>query len=436
MQGFGSGRGSDDPPRVLVVDDREAVREVLRNELADLGHRVYEARDGREALEVIERRAVDLVVSDVQMPRLDGIGLARELSGAHPPLVLFSAYGDVPTAVEAMRAGAVDFVTAPIAPEELALRIERHLRSEGDPEEVSLVGTHRTMRELRHRIARVARRDVTVMVTGESGVGKELVALEVHRRSARAAGPFVAVNCCAFPEALLESELFGHERGAFTGAGARHVGRFERSHGGTLFLDEIGDAPLVTQAKLLRVLEGREIERLGGSRTIAVDVRIIAATNRDLTDLRERREFRDDLFHRLNVFPIHVPALRERSSDIPLLVAALSRRAGLELGWTSAALDWLAARPWPGNVRELVNLLERVSILCEPHASVTVATLERALAVGGAPRTTARAAFEEEERSMLARLLAEHRFNVSAVARSLGTSRGALRHRLRKYDLG
>jgi DNA-binding NtrC family response regulator len=421
---------------VLVVDDREGVREVLRQELSDLGHRVWEASDGREALDLIRRCAFDVVVSDVRMPRLDGLGLARELGGSPPALVLFSAYADVPTAVEAMRAGAIDFVTMPIAPEALARRIEGHIASRlRGPDAPTLVGAHPTMVELRARVGRVARREASVLITGESGVGKEVVAREIHRRSARAAGPFVAVNCCALPESLLESELFGHERGAFTGASSRRRGRFELASGGTLFLDEIGDTPAATQAKLLRVLERHEFERVGGSETLAVDVRVLAATNRDLAQLRRELRFREDLFHRLAVFPIHVPPLRGRESDIPLLIEELSGRKGAGLRFTETALERMRSHPWPGNVRELANVLERVAMLCEPGNLATLEKVEQALDAEGREEPRGRARFEREERTRLEELLSEHRFNVSAVARRLGTSRGALRYRLRKYGL-
>jgi DNA-binding NtrC family response regulator len=419
----------------LVVDDREAVREVLREQLTELGHRVYEAGDGQEALHLLRRCPIDLIVSDVRMPNLDGLGLARRIGRGHPPIVLFSAHGDVPTAVEAMRVGAVDFIEMPIAPEELARRIDQHLAPVPKPGEICLVGTHPMTAELRDRIERVAQRDVSVLITGESGVGKELVAREVHRKSRRAKGPFIAVNCGALPEGLLESELFGHERGSFTGATSRRVGRFERAQGGTLCLDEIGDAPPSIQVKLLRVLESREFERLGGLRTLSADVRIVAATNQDLHELRTQGRFRDDLFHRLNVFPIHVPPLRDRRADIPVLIETLCRRQGLELTWRQASLERMEGHNWPGNVRELLNVLERLAILCDDDSSVSIERVERALDEHSAPVASPRAFFQKEERSALEQLLVAHRYNVSAVARHLDVSRGALRHRLRKYGL-
>ncbi len=297
-----------------------------------------------------------------------------------------------------------------------------------------LVGEHVSMTELRARVAQVARRDASVLVVGESGVGKELVARRVHVLSRRAGGPFVAVSCCALSEGLLESELFGHERGAFTGALARSVGRFERAHGGTLFLDEIGEAPPSTQAKLLRALQEREFERVGGAEPVRVDVRVIAATNRDLRRMREAGDFRDDLYHRLAVFPLRVPALRERRSDVPLLARTLAGRRGLRLDWTETALARLSAHAWPGNVRELENTIERLGILCDADPAVTLERVEQALdeaCDGCAPRER----FEECERERYEALLASHRWNVSRVARELAISRGALRHRLRKYGL-
>jgi DNA-binding NtrC family response regulator len=297
-----------------------------------------------------------------------------------------------------------------------------------------LVGNHSSMLELFDRIVRVAPRDVSVLITGESGVGKEGVAREIHRLSRRRTGPFVAVNCGAIPEGLLESELFGHERGAFTGATVHRVGRFERAQGGTLFLDEIGDASLSTQVKLLRVLDRREFERLGASRTVSADVRIVAATNRNLGELLEQRGFRPDLFHRLNVFPIHVPPLRERARDLPLLIETLCKREALHLEWTGAAIKRLERHRWPGNVRELLNLLERLVVIREGAGPVTEECVDRALNEGSGVGSI-RDRFEENERETLEKLLFDHRFNVSAVARRLGVSRGALRHRLRKYGL-
>jgi DNA-binding NtrC family response regulator len=296
------------------------------------------------------------------------------------------------------------------------------------------VGNHPLMLEVFHQIRKVAVRDGTVLITGESGVGKELVAREIHRRSPRA-GPFVAVNCGALPEGLLESEIFGHERGAFTGATDRRIGCFERAAGGTLFLDEIGDASAATQVKLLRVLDHHEFERMGGSRTLHTDARIVAATNQNLNELRGQGRFRSDLFHRLNVFPVRVPALHERRTDLPALIEGLCRREALDLHWTQAALLRAQRHRWLGNVREVLNVLERLSLLCEDAGPVTVELLERALNEHNAGSPSVRVGFEQHERDRLEELLLDHRFNVSAVARRLGMSRGALRHRLARYGL-
>jgi two-component system response regulator HydG len=431
-------RGGERRPqgRVLVVDDRAEVRSVLRESLAAAGFGVLEARDGVEALATVERANVDLVLCDLEMPRLGGLAVVRRLAPGPVPTLVFSARGDVAAAVEAMRAGARDFVALPADPAEVVARVARLL--EPAPPAVSartLVGRHASMQELRARIRAIARRDAAALVTGESGVGKELVARELHAASRRAAGPFVAVSCCALSEGLLESELFGHERGAFTGAVARVAGRFERAHGGTLFLDEVGEAPPGVQAKLLRALQEREFERVGGAETLRVDVRVVAATNRDLARLRAEGRFRDDLFHRLNVFPLRVPPLRERRSDVPLLARELAARANLALDWTAAALERLAAHDWPGNVRELENAIERLGVLCEDSGVVTLERVEQALDPDAADGAGARAAFEEAERDRYEALLRQHRWNVSAVARALGVSRGALRHRMRRYGL-
>jgi DNA-binding NtrC family response regulator len=410
--------------QILVVDDRESVREVLREQLNDLGYGVLEAADGLEALALLKRAAIDLVVTDLRMPGLDGLGLLERLQPHGPPTLLFSAHGDVPTAVEAMRGGAIDFIT---------LHLPQDAQAAGEPSPI--VGEHPSIQEMRTRIGKIAKRDVSVLITGESGVGKELVAREMHRRSRRAAAPFIALNCCALTESLLESELFGHERGAFTGATSRKIGHFERADGGTLFLDEVGDAPLSTQAKLLRVLQENEFERVGGLKTISVDVRIVAATNRNLVELRDDGQFRDDLFHRLNVLPIHVPPLRERASDLATLIPALSKRLGASLSWTDAAIKRLQAHPWPGNVRELENTIERLGILCEGGRPVTLERVEQALGDSASALPSRRETFIDEERDRYERLLNDNRWNVSAVARQLNLSRGALRHRLRKHGL-
>jgi DNA-binding NtrC family response regulator len=422
---------------VLLVEPAREMREALGDELAALGVRVFEARDAPEAFATLKRAAVDLVVSELRGPSLDGVALLERLGRDGPPAVVMSRSSDVSTAVRSMRAGALDFVSLPTDLGELARRIAGLVWNgdAGEQAPTGLTGDHPLIHALRADVARVARRDVSVLITGESGVGKEIVARQIHARSRRRSHPFVAVNCCALSDSLLESELFGHEKGAFTGATARKLGRFERARGGTLFLDEIGDAPPSTQAKLLRVLQEREFERVGGVETLRVDVRLIAATNRDLVDMRQRGEFRDDLFHRLNVLPLRVPPLRERASDVRLLVRVLGERNGLALSWTDAALARLEAHPWPGNVRELENALERLGALCDGPGPVTLERVEAALDTPRGCVPTRRVAFEDDERARYEELLVSHRWNVSAVARVLGVSRGALRHRMRKYGL-
>ncbi len=409
---------------------------MLRESLAAAGFSVLEARDGLEALATVERAEVDLVLCDLEMPRVDGFGVLRRLAPAGVPTLVFSARADLASAVEAMRAGARVFLSLPADADEVVGRVARLLEpGAAAPRAHALVGHHPAMAELRARIRAVARRDAAALITGESGLGKELVARELHAQSRRARGPFVALSCCALSEGVLESELFGHERGSFTGAIARAVGRFERAHGGTLFLDEIGEAPPQVQAKLLRALQEREFERVGGMETVRVDVRVVAATNRDLGRLREEGRFRDDLFHRLNVFPLRVPPLRERRSDVLLLARELAARHELALEWTEAASARLAAHEWPGNVRELENAIERLGILCEGSGVVTLERVEQALDPATADVAAARAAFEDGERGRYEELLQKHRWNVSAVARELGVSRGALRHRMRRHGL-
>lgn len=429
--------------RILVVDDRAPVREVLREQLSELGYDVTEACDGEEALRKLKRGPIDLVVSDLRMPVMSGLELLEELRKDGIATVLFSAHADVSIAVDAMRGGAVDFITLPIDAQEFARRIsvyasagKAQVRAAGTAAAgPRIAGHHPKMAEVRDRIERVAPRSASVLVTGESGVGKELVAREIHRTSGRCEFPFVAVNCCALSESLLESELFGHERGAFSGATGRRLGRFERANGGTLFLDEIGDAPLSTQTKLLRVLQHREFERVGGLRTIKVDVRIVAATNRNLAELRDCGMFREDLFHRLNVFPVHVPPLRERASDIRELIQSICDSNAIELRFTEAAIGELESHDWPGNVRELENTLRRLEILCERRNKVTPEAVNHAFDERSGGVSSRRQQFEEGELEHYERLLRKNRWNVSAVARELGVSRGALRHRLRRHGL-
>lgn len=363
---------------ILVVEDRESLRRMLERALQQEGYEVTVCADGEQATSKLAAGSFDLVLTDLKLPGMSGIEVLRNSREAHPrlPVVVLTAFGTVSTAVEAMKLGAADFLEKPVEIEDLFQLVESML---GDDEESAvfklpggptIIGRHPTVRAALRLLGRVAKTNSTVLLTGESGTGKELFARALHGLSERKEGPFIGVNCAAIPETLLENELFGHEKGAFTGAHRRQVGRFESAHGGTLLLDEIGDLPLRTQSKVLRVLEERTFERVGSSRSLKADVRLVAATNRDLRSMVEAGGFRDDLYYRLEVFPIELPPLRDRASDIPLLaqhlVEAIAVRQGVASRvLTSEAAGLLEHHEWPGNVRQLANVLERAMIVGE-----------------------------------------------------------------------
>ncbi|MCP3162777.1 sigma-54-dependent transcriptional regulator [Myxococcus qinghaiensis] len=364
---------------VLLVDDDPAVAKVLGALLSQAGLTTHAARDGKEALAMLERKPVDVVVSDVRMPGMDGMQLLTEVARGWPdvPVILLTAHGTVPLAVEAMKAGAADFVLKPFDREEILFTIRKALlRAQGEAANEPLrtpsafVGGSRKMAEAQALLAKAATGMATVLLRGESGTGKELAAKAVHDGSPRHAGPFVKLHCAALPDTLLESELFGYEKGAFTGAATRKPGRVELAHGGTLFLDEVGDISPAVQVKLLRVIQERELERLGGTQTVKVDVRFVAATHQPLEDLVKAGRFREDLFYRLNVVPLWLPALRERPEDIePLARHFLDVHARTNgkppFTLTADGLAVIQAQPWPGNVRQLQNFLERLVVLSD-----------------------------------------------------------------------
>jgi len=369
--------------RILVVDDKEVVRDGVGLTLARSGHGVCPASDGASALEQLDKRRVDLVITDLSMPGMDGLELLHAIRerDEHMPVILMTAYGSIEKAVEAMRAGAWDFVTKPFHGDELQLAVSRALehgamrkenrtlRAVGQSEEIDMVATAPAMQNVVAQLEVIAEANADVLLTGESGVGKEVAAKWIHEHSPRKDGGFLAVNCAALPGPLLESELFGHEKGAFTGAAERRLGRFELADGGTLLLDEIGELDLALQSKLLRVLQERTFERVGASRSIRTDVRVIAATNRDLAAEVRAGRFREDLLYRLNVLPVHLPPLRDRREDIIVLadrfLAAAARRDGRAVPSLAAdAQQALVSYDWPGNVRELRNICERAAVLC------------------------------------------------------------------------
>ncbi|HVS04401.1 MAG TPA: sigma-54 dependent transcriptional regulator [Thermoanaerobaculia bacterium] len=366
---------------VLVVEDRESLRRMLERALGGEGYQVGVAADGEEGIRRLEERPWNLVLTDLKLPGCSGLEVLAQARRLHPatPVVVLTAYGTVATAVEAMKLGAADFLEKPLELDELFEMVRSHLGvgagTEAPPEVFRagpgappIVGRHPRLRAALRLLERVAPTETTVLLTGESGTGKELFAHALHVLSPRRDGPFVAVNCAAIPETLMENELFGHERGAFTGAHRREPGRFARAQGGTLFLDEIGELSPAVQGKILRVLEERVYERVGSATPQHADVRLVAATNRGLRQMVDAGEFRSDLFFRLDVFPIELPPLRERASDVASLVEHLLRHLGERHGLappqlTDRALELLADQPWPGNVRQLANVLERALIL-------------------------------------------------------------------------
>ena len=367
--------------RILLVEDRDSLRRMLELALAQEGYIVEPAADALSGIRLVERQDFDVVLTDLKLPDGSGLQVLAASRAAQPrvPVVVLTGFGTVATAVEAMKLGAFDFLEKPVEIDDLYRLIERAIGERDEaaafhpPGAPAIVGRHPRLRAAVRLLQRVAVTESTVLLTGESGTGKELFARSLHALSPRRGGPFVALNCAAIPEALLENELFGHEKGAFTGADRRQPGRFESAEGGTLFLDEIGELPLGVQGKVLRVLEERTYERVGGGRTQRADVRLIAATNRDLEGMVQDGGFRADLFFRLNVFPLELPALRDRPSDIPLLarhlLAEISRRHHAEAPRLEEdAAELLSAEPWPGNVRELANVLERAVILAEGPA--------------------------------------------------------------------
>jgi len=372
--------------KVLVVDDQKNMRATTAMLLREAGHVVAEAEDGAAAVQRVRQEAFDVVLTDLRMPGLDGMEVLRHVRAASPEtqVIVMTAYGTIESAVEAVRQGAHDYVSKPFQSEELLLRVARALETRRLRGTVTLlagelrrqtgldriIGRSAAVKDVIERVVRVAPTDASVLITGESGTGKELVARALHLASRRGEEPFVPVNCAAITETLLESELFGHEKGAFTGATARKPGRFELAHHGTLFLDEIGDLPLGLQAKILRALETRRFERVGGTVSLHVDVRVVAATNRRLKTAVMQRQFREDLYFRLSVFPVEIPALRERTGDIEILARHFIDRYCREmrkkpLALSSDALSELQAYTWPGNVRELQNCIERAVILAD-----------------------------------------------------------------------
>ena len=448
-------------PTVLIVDDERSTREGLERALQNR-YAVLLAEDGQKALQLLEAQPVDVLVTDLKMPGIDGLALLRRAKSLPtPPIcIMMTAYGSIENAVEAMQAGAYHYLTKPnINLDELELVIQRGLDSRRiESENVNLrtqldkkfgleniVGASAAMQEVFEVVRQVAPTRATALITGETGTGKELIAHAIHNLSPRKSGPFVAVHAAALTSTLLESELFGHEKGAFTGAIERRIGRFELADGGTLFLDEVGEIEPAMQVKILRVLEERAFERVGGQKTVNVDVRLIAATNRDLKKLVNEGKFRDDLFYRLSVVTVSLPPLRERREDVPLLVRAFLEQCSRENNkpvreMTQEALNVLMAYDWPGNVRELRNTIEQMVVLARTER-LTLRDVPAAVR-GGADLTKisvvrpgATMTVEEAERQLIVQALKEMAGNRTRAAEKIGISRRTLHRKLKRYGL-
>ncbi len=455
---------------ILVVDDEPNYLIVLAELLKEEGFEVITAERGEDGLKIAADTDLDLVITDMRMPGMDGLELLQAVKSYNKdlPVIMITAFGEVEKAVVAMKAGAYNYLVKPFNNEELLLNIRKaiehysllrenlRLRDEARVRYgfASIVGKNARMQEIYQLIEKVAPTQASVLITGESGTGKELVARATHINSPREKSPFISVNCAALPETLLESELFGHERGAFTGATSMRKGRFELADSGTLFLDEIGDIPLPLQAKLLRVLQERSFERVGGTRPINVDVRIITATNRELKDEVDEGRFREDLYYRLNVLQIHLPPLRERADDIPMLTdhfinkfATMLNKPNLRI--SGEALRYLVGLPWEGNVRELENTIERAAILCsgdvikteDVHPDVTDSkrTVDwspngdfEKLIPSNLPLPDVLSGMEEQ---MLKRALKDANFVQARAAESLGITKSLLQYKMKKYRL-
>jgi len=445
------------PHTILIVDDESGIRQSLTAILQEEGYQAEAVASGEECLAAVEAKPIDLVLLDVWLPGMDGLATLQRLqeTTSPPMVVMISGHGNIETAVRATKLGAFDFVEKPLSLEKTIVVIKnaldylhleeenRRLRAELE-ERCQVIGESVPMKALRQQIALTAPSNGRVLIYGESGTGKELIARALHAASQRSDRPFVEVNCAAIPEELIESELFGHVKGSFTGASEDKVGKFQKADGGTLFLDEVGDMSLKTQSKVLRVLEEQRFEPVGSNQAVTVDVRVIAATNKKLDEEIARSTFREDLFYRLNVIPFYVPALRERTEDVPILaryfLAEFSRTYGRrprEL--TDAALEVMLRYPWPGNVRELKNLIERLVIMC-PHQRIEPHHLPPELFRGAArspqqPYATLHEARAAYEREFILRKLEENEWNMTRTASALGLERSHLYRKMKSLGI-
>ena len=450
---------------VLIVDDEESIRSSLDGILQDEGYRTSVAASGESALSLLREELPDLMLLDIWMPGLDGLETLRRVRELAPEqvVIMMSGHGTIETAVKATKLGAFDFIEKPLSLEKLLLSIQNALKIRQLVEEnrslkamiakeYDMVGSSPEISLLKEQIAIAAPTSGWVLITGENGTGKELVARAIHNQSRRREKPFVEVNCAAIPEELIESELFGHERGAFTGATTQRKGKFDLAHEGTLFLDEIGDMSLKTQAKVLRILQERKFERVGGSKTIEVDVRVIAATNKDLEEEIRQGSFREDLYYRLNVLPFHVPPLRERGEDIPRLVNHFldyfcSKEGRETKTITPAALATLQGYSWPGNVRELKNIVERLVIMTpdtsiqETHLPPSMRSKKpqpsdlRVTSLVGVDAANFKEAKEEFEKEFILQKLEEHDWNISRTAEAIDIERSNLHRKIKSFGI-
>lgn len=450
-------------PSILVIEDKDSMREMLSKTLEAEGYEVETATDGEVGLEKAKEKKYDVVLSDLKLPHMDGIEVLSSLKAMDTDVsvILMTAYGTIEKAVEAMKEGAFDFLAKPFDTDHLSVLIKRALENRRLVAEnvllreelghnlgyAEIIGKCEKMQEISRLIQKVAPSDSTVLLLGESGTGKELFARAIHSLSNRKNGPYVAINCAAIPRELLENELFGSERGAYTGSVARKMGKFEIAQGGTIFLDEVGDLDIALQAKLLRVLQDKTFERLGGTKTLSVDVRLIAASNADLKKAIDKKEFREDLFYRLSVFPITIPPLRDRREDIPELGSYFVKKYCAEMkkpikSIASEAMTLLDKYHWPGNVRELENTIERAIILCEgkkilpEHLAIRISTPnEIRLREGAGLKEVGQYAQAEAERALITRILNQVRGNKRKAAQALKIDYTTLFEKIKKYSI-
>ncbi|WP_141267086.1 sigma-54 dependent transcriptional regulator [Thermodesulfovibrio sp. Kuro-1] len=445
--------------KILIIDDEAGILDTVSGILEDEGYTTLTAKDAETAIEILDKEEVDLVFLDVWLPKMSGIEAIKKIKEKdfHIPVIMISGHGNVEVAVQAVKLGAFDFLEKPLSMERIILTAERALQFKSLEKEniklrssilkkYELVGNSQAMKKIKSQIEMIARGDSRVLILGESGTGKELVARMIHSLSPRANAPFIEVNCAAIPQELIESELFGHEKGAFTGAIDKKIGKFELANEGTLFLDEIGDMSLLTQAKLLRVIETQKFQRVGGTRDITVNVRIISATNKDLTEEIKKGNFREDLYYRLNVVPVYISPLRERKEDIPELVNYFMDEFSREKGWrrkkiSDDAMRILKNYDWPGNVRELKNAVERLMIMI-PQETIEALDIENTGIIRNRLKeesyfsyTTLREARDAFERDFILKKLKENNWNMTKTAEIIGIERSNLYKKIKSLGI-